>query len=300
MPSKPPAPPLRGWGRTFFNLGRRKVNRYDLYELAVQAPAMEAAFIRAVHADSPRVLGEDFCGPASVSRAWCATDPDALAVAADKSFEPLEHARVCIDRHDLESPEPIADRVTLLEQDVLSVKKKADAVAALNFAVCELHRRSWLMTYLRAVIYRLRPGGIFMADLYAGSDAYRPGISEKTIPTPEGPLRYQWEQRDADPFTGMVTNAMHFILPGRFSEESRTVRDAFVYRWRLWSVAELREAMREAGFISTEVYTSYGDAIDSDGRLYVRPAATDTRPLDPDDLDDNFVAYVVGRVNAGR
>lgn len=284
--------------RTVFTLGKREVNRYDLYELAVQAPAMEAAFLKSVHGQEPETLGEDFCGPASVARAWCAMGDRYDAVAVDKDPEPLEHAARRAAEHDSSHGMAISRRLKLKEQDVMATREKCDVIAALNFAVCELHQRRWLMSYLRAAAYRLRAGGVFVADLYAGPDAFTPGITERKVPTEGGTLVYRWEQRRADPFTARVENAIHFVLPsgaGRTSEKARTFADAFTYDWRLWSVAELRDALREAGFNSTEVYTSYGDAMDGDGNLYVRPFATDDEPGEPEELDENHVVYVVGR-----
>jgi hypothetical protein len=76
---------------------------------------------------------------------------------------------------------------------------------------------------------------------------------------------------------------MHFALPG-----GGELRDAFVYDWRLWSIPELRDAMAEAGFASTEVHDRLGDAIDGDGNLMVRPVRGE-------ELDDTFVVYIVAR-----
>ncbi len=189
---------------------------------------------------------------------------------------------------------------------MLGAKDKADVIAALNFAACELHKRRWLMTYLRSALYRLRTGGVFVADLYGGPGAFTIGVTEKNVPTEGGTLKYRWEQRRADPFSARVENAIHFVLPppgggagggtGRGGEKARTFSDAFVYDWRLWGVSELREAMLEAGFAATEVYTSYGDAMDGDGNLYVRPFSTDDQEGDPGELDGDYVVYVVGRV----
>lgn len=295
-PRKPAPAPTR---RTVFPLGKREVNRYDLYELTVQAPAMEAAFLRAVHGQEPETFGEDFCGPASVARAWCAMGERYDAVAVDKDSEPLEHAAKRAAEYDATHHATISSRLKLVEKDVMAAREKCDVIAALNFAVCELHQRRWLMTYLRTAAYRLRAGGVFVADLYAGPDAFRPGITERHVRTEAGTLVYRWEQRRADPLTARVENAIHFVLPasgGKTSEKSRTYEDAFTYDWRLWSVAELRDALREAGFNATEVYTSYGDAMDSDGNLYVRPFATDEQLGEPEELDENHVVYVVGRV----
>lgn len=293
---------VRAPRQTLFRLGKRDVNRYDLYEMAVQSPALEAAFLRAVHGGEPRVLGEDFCGPASVARAWCASDPEATAVGVDLDEEPLEHARARVEEHDLSHEPPIGKRLTLRCRDVLEARDKADVIAALNFAACELHQRRWLVSYLRAALSRLKTGGVIVCDLYAGAGAWTLGVTEKPVPTESGVVRYLWEQRAADPFDARVTNAIHFVLPGRGSEKSRTYSDAFVYDWRLWSAPELRDAMREAGFAQTEVYTSYGDAVDEAGNLYVSAAATDDEAMHPDDIaelaeSDDCVVYVVGRVN---
>jgi hypothetical protein len=64
---------------------------------------------------------------------------------------------------------------------------------------------------------------------------------------------------------------------------------AFEYHWRLWSIAELREAMLEAGFESVDVYDRIGNAIDGDGNLFVEPLH------DEDSPDRNHVVYLAAR-----
>jgi len=76
----------------------------------------------------------------------------------------------------------------------------------------------------------------------------------RTHPGPGNQIvHYTWEQREADALTAMVTAAIHFrvVADGEVIAE---LPDAFVYRWRLWSIPELREAMLESGFASTEVH----------------------------------------------
>jgi hypothetical protein len=102
------------------------------------------------------------------------------------------------------------------------------------------------------------------------------------------PFWYVWEQRSANPLTGRVLNAIHFRRPDARGGV-RHIKDAFTYDWRLWSIPELREAMTDAGFASTEVHDRLGGAIDADGTLYVRPID------DPAELDENYVVYVVAR-----
>jgi hypothetical protein len=86
----------------------------------------------------------------------------------------------------------------------------------------------------------------------------------------------------------LVTNAIHFRVECN-GEIIHQLTDAFVYHWRLWSVPELRDAMRQAGFRATEVHLTYGAAIDGQGNP-VPAAAREWEPIDGD-----YVAYVVAR-----
>lgn len=259
----------------------RSPSRFDLYEWCVQAPEMQARFLRALHGGSPRSLCEDFCGPASIARAWARLDPRYSSAGVDRDPEPIAHA---MERAREQGITPAKFRA--VRADVRKTTQRADAIAAFNFAVCELHDRASLLAYLRRVRRRLKKRGIFACDTYGGHDAFVPGSSSRRIRTPIGTVGYTWEQRDADPLTARVANAIHFQLP-----RARVMRDAFLYDWRLWSVMELREAMIEAGFSSTEVHLSYGEAIDGDGN----PIPIAAQPGDAD--LDQYVAYVVGRVS---
>jgi hypothetical protein len=102
-------------------------------------------------------------------------------------------------------------------------------------------------------------------------------------------IRYIWQQRQTDPLTGLVENALHFRVE-RAGEVVQEITDAFVYRWRLWSVPELRDAMREAGFARTDVYAQLPDARDAGGTLYARPIE------DPEEIDESFIVCVAGRI----
>lgn len=276
-------------------VGEAELNRYDLYELCVQCPAIEASFLRAAHGGrggrGGLVLGEDFCGPAGIGRAWLMRDEESRAVVADRDAEPLRYA---VERLGRERASAL-DRLTLRGRDVLEVGDRADVIAALNFACCELHERSRLVTYLRHVVYRLNAGGVFVADVYAGGDAMSVGVSSQVVETAWGEVEYVWEQAAADVCTGRVENRIHFRAGG-----GDELRDAFVYDWRLWGVAELRDAMREAGFASTEVHAGYGEALDGDGEMVIgAPISADGGPTEAGmapDADETAVYLVVGRV----
>ncbi|MCB9847912.1 MAG: class I SAM-dependent methyltransferase [Phycisphaeraceae bacterium] len=254
-----------------------RMDRHELYERAVQSPAMQARFLRALlgHDRAGIVtLGEDFSAAGAIARAFLAQCPDHRAVCVDLDAQALSRLVEMLDP-------ALRPNLTVRNADVFDASDSADIIAALNFSLCEIHDRAGLVRYCRKALRRLNPGGILVADLYGGADAMAAGESEELLP---GGVRYTWEQREANPLTGRVVNAMHFDLPGGVH-----MRDAFVYDWRLWGVPELRDAMLEAGFASTEVHDRLGGAIDTDGALHPLPVE------DPDELDDTFVVSIVAR-----
>ena len=77
---------------------------------------------------------------------------------------------------------------------------------------------------------------------------------------------------------------IHFEL-----EDGTTIRKAFSYDWRLWTIPEIRELMVEAGFEETDVYVEGWDEDedDSDGVFRKRKQFEN---------QSGWVAYVVGVV----
>lgn len=253
------------------------LDRFSLYELCAQAPARDARVLAAIHGRQARILGEDFCGTAALSRAWADLGPRNRAVAVDHDAGTLARA----------SGHP---RVGLIRADVRSVREPADVIAVLNFSIGEVHARRALVGYFRHVQKRLRRGGVFICDIYGGADSHLTGtVEQRAVGPGRERITYQWEQRTADPFTGRVVNAMHFVVRPPMRGSARQFKDAFVYDWRLWSVPELREAMAEAGFAATEIYSRVPDALDSDGRFHMLPIE------DAPEVGDSFSVYVAGR-----
>lgn len=245
------------------------MDRYDLYELAATSPGRAIPFLLAAHGGSPRTLREDFCGSGALARAW-ASEAGREAVAVDMDPDALR----ALERR--LAPDARA-RLTTRCADVLGADDRADVIAALNFPIGYFHDRPSLLGYLRHARGCLNEGGLLVLDTYLGRDAFTPSEVEQRLP---GGVTYTWEQREADPLTGRVVNAMHFSV-----RNGERLRDAFVYDWRLWSVPELRDGLAEAGFARVEAYARLGDAIDGRGRLLLRAA-------EPADLEDNDVVYM--------
>ena len=261
---------------------------HDYYELCVQSPTHLAPLLRGIHGSGPCVLGEDFAGTAALAHEWVRTRPDARAVAVDLDKDALAHR----------GPH---ERLAVHAADVRAVSDPCDVLFVGNFSIGYLHTRADLIGYLRHARSRLSPGGAFVCDIYGGESAFVAGevhrdhwVTGDHLPAGlrahRGKrVRYTWEQRDTDPLTGMVTDVLHFRLidAGGTVDDERL--DAFVYRWRLWGVPELRDAMAEAGFVRTEVYAKLADAIDDAGNAYATPVT------DPDELDESFIVLVVAR-----
>lgn len=256
----------------------------DLYELCVQSPKHVVDLLRAIHGDEPLLLGEDFAGSGAVSRAW--TSQSGI------------HRAWCVDR-DADSLSRCGgvERIEVRVGDVMDENAKVDAIWVGNFSIGYHHDRASLLAYLKHVRSRLNPDGVFVCDTYGGETAYTIGEVHRFHPlpaqhAPDGKggwrVRYTWEQREANPLTGMVTNALHFRIERAGFIDAELI-DAFIYHWRLWSVPELRDAMLEAGFASSAVYGQLPDAVDGDGRPYIQPME------EADEADDSFIVCVAAR-----
>ncbi|MFN0012788.1 MAG: class I SAM-dependent methyltransferase [Phycisphaerales bacterium] len=261
-------------------------SRFDLYELTVQNAGALVPLLMAIHGGTPRarLLAEDFCGTAALAREWVRTVKRGRATGMDIDAGPLAHARGSL-----------RGAVRLVRGDVLATRAprgpKADIIFVGNFSIGEIHTRRVLVRYLRRCRERLAKGGVFICDIYGGASAFKTGAVQRMHPVPGDAatrIRYTWHQREANPITGMVENALHFRVE-RAGEIVQEMTDAFVYHWRLWSLSELREAMLEAGFARVEVYNKMLDATDSEGNAYVLPVE------DPADLGENWIVCVAGR-----
>lgn len=264
------------------------LDRFDCYELCVQSPRHVAAFLRAVHGNHPLTLREDFCGTAAVSQRWIEDarklGEKAEAVAVDLNPECIAKARLALP------PE-----VRLIAADSAKPDETpfaCDVVFVGNFSVGYLHTRRELVQYLQLSRDRLSRGGggfgggVFVCDTYGGASAYKLGSLTRKHPSRTGEIiHYHWAHEEADPLTGMVTNTISFKVEHN-GEIIQELPRAFVYQWRLWPIAELREAMLEAGFVSTEVYTDCN----------IAPGESPQPVTDPGSLKEDWIVLVVARL----
>jgi hypothetical protein len=264
-------------------------DRYALYERAVQCPEAEVDFIaetfRKRRGRRARTLVEDFCGSAAVCCEWVRRTSFNIAIGLDSDRQVLSWAR----RHRLPLLAPDAQaRLRLLEADVMKVgpgsehpatHDPVDIVVAMNFSWWLISERRALLGYFRRVRERLASDGLFLLDSYGGYDAFRVITEERPIEDDGPAFTYIWDQTDYDPISGMMDCAIHFAFP----DGSRLER-AFAYRWRLWTLPELREVLAEAGFRNVEVYWQ---GWDTDGE-----PDGDFRPVQRAEADAGWICYL--------
>ena len=222
-------------------------DRHELYELSVQNVEGEVELVQQFFSDlgegvCTRVR-EDFCGTGQFSAAWAKSASERTAIGIDLDAEVLQWGRTKLeDRLDEDSQK----RVELVEGDVLKITgDPVDAVLATNFSYYLFKTRSELKNYFSAARNHLRPGGIFIMDAYGGSESFEEQEEERDL---DG-FVYVWDQNHYNPITGDVVNHIHFRFP-----DGTEMNKAFTYEWRLWTLPELQEILREAGFRSVHVY----------------------------------------------
>lgn len=270
------------------------LSHLDLYELCVQSPRHVVNFLIAAHANQPRILREDFSGSATISLRWIEEglrrNEPWHAVAVDLDESALSRARSAA------SAANALPRLTLLHQDCLTATDPVsapspDVIFVGNFSIGYISDRPTLINYFRACHARLSQsnagfgGGIFCCDIYGGTSAYTIGGLERHYTGPNGErVIYQWMHEHADPLTARVTNSISF----RVTDSSGITHDhprCFIYHWRLWSIAELREALLEAGFSSTEIHVDCN----------IPPGHTPVPITDPADLKPDYIVLIVAR-----
>ncbi len=260
----------------------RNADRHELYQRAVQSPPLDAAFyarwFKKYTGRELRLLREDFCGTAALACHHVKRHRQNRAIGVDLHWQTLAWGRIHNMRKLLNAEQQT--RLCLLAKNVLDVRSpQADAVLALNFSYSVWKTRQELGAYIRNCYRSLKPGGLLFLDAWGGPDV----LKQKTDRKRFGNFVYLWEQRAFDPITHAITCAIHF----EFNDGSR-LRDAFVYDWRLWTLAEIRELFAEAGFTDVHVLWEGTDTATLRGNGVFRRK-------ERGDMDEAWISIVVGK-----
>ena len=237
-------------------------DRHILYEAAVQDIDFDLRFFgriyRRLRGRPFTNLREDFCGTARLACEWVRRGKERRAMGVDLNGATLEWSR----RHHLPRIGAAAERLLLVQGDVRTVRgMPADVIAALNCSYWVFKRRRELVDYFRRARTHLRPQGLFILDVFGGDDAMNAHIESRRVRGARSyagervpAFRYTWEQKNFNPVDHHLLCHIHFELDG-----GRRFRRAFTYDWRMWTLPELDEALREAGFVDVQVYVQAWD-----------------------------------------
>lgn len=262
-------------------LTAKTADKHALYQAAVQCPEAEMDFVDAqfkrLKGRVPAHIREDFCGTGHSSCEWVRRRPTNTAVGLDLDLATLQWGA---DHNVSTLPREAQDRITLLRRDVREPGPGAssgfDAVLAMNFSYWIFDTREALRGYYKAVRRSLKADGVLFMDVWGGYESMKEQVETRRV---KG-FTYQWEQTSYNPVTGDLLCHIHFAFP----DKTRIFR-AFSYRWRLWTVPEIRELLLEAGFKKVRFFGEGNDKGGGGNGVF--------REATKHDADASFVAYIV-------
>jgi SAM-dependent methyltransferase len=236
-----------------------QADRHTLYQKSVQAPEAEVEFMEqtfeALRGHKALSMKEDFCGTAYLAVEWCKSDPERTVIGVDIDKPTLDWG---LQHNIAPAGTDIARRITLLEADVREITEpKVDITCAFNFSYCLFETRDALRHYFEQARLGLKQDGLLVLDLFGGTECE--DVLEEETEIEGEPATYVWEQVSFNPIDHHMECAIHFD----FNDGSRLDK-AFTYAWRLWSIPEIKELLKEAGFSKVRIYWERYEDCDDD------------------------------------
>jgi len=258
-------------------LTARTADKHVLYQLSVQDATVEIDFIeglfKKIRKRNAKSFLEHFCGSALLCSEWVRRNEQRTATGVDIDAKVLAWGK----KNNVSPLGDAADRVTLIRQDVRDpLPKKYEAVCALNFSYWVFRTREEMRNYFAHVRTLMARDGVFLLDAYGGWEGVEPKEERRRV---KGGFTYVWDQHVFDPIQHEVENHIHF----EFRDGSKMKR-AFSYYWRYWTLPELQELLREAGFSDVRVYWDRSDDKSED---------EDFRPTRRAQNQPGWLAYLV-------
>lgn len=252
-------------------------SKYFLYEESVQSPKLHVGLLRKwyknIKGRHPHTLREDFCGTFAISHEFVKADSKNRAWAIDLDAEPLMYG---MRERLLKSPLDLQERIELLRQDVREpTRPLVDLAIACNFSFQVFYDESTLRSYFDAVRRSLNSDGVFILEVAGGPGFIEKTKDKRTVRAGRLSWKYIWDQQYFDPISHRCKYAIHFEMKNK-----KSMKNAFTYDWRLWTIPELRFQLKEAGFKDTCVFWEVAE------NEYVRSKSGEN--------DYAWIAHVVG------
>jgi hypothetical protein len=236
-------------------------DKYYYYRISVQEPEADIEFINNVYKELkstsslPTTLREDFCGTFSLCCEWVKLNHQNKAYGVDLDSEPIEYG---MQQYYPQIPAAQKTNLAVLKEDVLTCKTDAvQILCALNFSYFIFKERQILKKYFHSALSNLSDDGLFIMDCFGGSECY--GASEEETEDDENKYSYFWDQENFDPVTNEATFHIHFK---KYGEQKR--EKLFTYNWRMWSLPEIKDLLKEVGFKKVHIFWEGSDD-DGDG-----------------------------------
>jgi len=285
MTTKPSSEKRKGNDRKKGKKGRRlsakTADPHVLYQDAVQCPEAEVKFIsrvfKKIYGRKPETVREDFCGTAYFCCEWVKDRNTNRAIGVDLDESVLKWGI----EHNLNGlKDGQRARVELVHSNVLTAETEpVDVLIAFNFSYFLLMKRKEMIEYYRAARRHLKSEGLFILDCYGGYEAQDVLEEERAC----NGFSYVWDQADFNPITHETTCHIHFHFP-----DNTSMKRAFTYTWRLWTLPEIREMLEEAGFKDITVYWEGTDSETEEGNGVFKPTMKG-------EVCPGWIAYIVSR-----
>lgn len=265
--------------RTKSKYSARTADKHILYQNSVQSVGHDVGYIDRLFkrqvGRKAYLFREDFCGTAALSCAWVKQNQKHRAIGVDLDRKTLKWAR----QHNLSQlTDQQQKRITLIRDNVVNVTQpKVDVIAAMNFSYFVFKTRQSLAQYFSTAFRALKKDGLFLLDAFGGSEAQE--VLEESRRC--NGFIYVWEHADFNPITGEILCHIHFKF-----KDGTTMRKAFTYDWRLWSLPEIQEVLKEVGFAKIEVHWEGTDQETGEGNGVYRKS---TRG----EAIESWLAYIV-------
>ena len=222
-------------------------DKHVLYQKAVQNPDYDAEFVhkffKRYRKRPARLLREDFCGTFIFCCEWVKLHEKNRAIGVDLHKPTLAWGR----KNNLtQLSAKQQERIQIENENVLHVKTPpVDLITAFNFSYFLFKTRPQLKAYFQSAYDSLDDDGMLILDAFGGSESL---LEQEERRECEG-FTYVWEHAFYNPLTSEMKCKIHFEF-----DDGSELRNAYVYDWRLWNLAEIRELLDEVGFKTVDIY----------------------------------------------
>ena len=253
-------------------------DKYLYYKKSVQSPTEDIHFFqktfKSFFKKPAYTFREDFCGTFYLAYHWIQQHSKNKAIAIDADKEPIDYG----NKHHLSKLETKQQkRLKVLNKNVLDKNlPKAEIITVSNFSYYALKERALMLKYFKNVHKALSKKGLFIIDVLGGPDCEE--ISEEE--TQHKNFSYYWDQDCFDPLKRTGQFYIHFKRKGEKKREK-----VFSYDWRLWSLPELKDILKDAGFSKVHVYWEGTDKKGEGNGLF--------KPETTGEICDTWIAYLV-------